>query len=184
MNRSRLVQRVAIACAITEFTVSCGRGTEAHADFERMRAQQRYDSYASSAFFPDGKTMRTPPIGTVSREEAVLGDSVATGKRGGVFVANIPIPISPELARKARTDFKVYCATCHGEQGSGGGLVGSNLEVAPPSLTAPGVRGMSGGELFETITQGRGAMPAYGWALPPVERWAVIAYLRSLQKSE
>src|SRR5207237_2604575 len=105
----------------------------------------------------------------------------------GVLVANIPLPINPELIRTGRTDFKVYCATCHGEQaaaeqGSGAGLVGSNMKPAPPSLTTTDVRGMRSGELFETITEGRGRMPAYGWALPPVERWAVIAYLRTLQK--
>ena len=182
MNRSGLLRRVAIACAITEFTVSCGHGTEARDDFERMRAQQRYDAYAASAFFPDGKTMRTPPAGTVSREDAALGDSVTIGKRAGVVVANSPVPISPELVQTGRTDFNVYCATCHGEQGAGGGLVGSNLKPPPPALNTNDVRGMSDGGLFETITAGRGRMPAYGWALPPVERWAVIAYLRTLQK--
>ena len=183
MNRRVVVRRAAIAFSVAAFTVSCGRGTEARADFERMRTQQRYDSYAASPFFSDSMTMRTPPLGTLSREEAELGDSVVSGKRAGAALAKIPVSITPELVRIGLTDFNVYCATCHGERASGGGLVGSNLKPPPPALNTDDVRAISDGELFETITKGRDRMPAYGWALPPVERWAVIAYLRSLPRA-
>jgi len=183
MNSSGRVCRVTIRFLVTAFALSCGRGTEARADFERMRTQQRYDSYAASEFFPDSMTMRTPPVGTLSREEAELGDSVVSGKRAGAALAKIPVSITPELVRIGLTDFNVYCATCHGERASGGGLVGSNLKPPPPALNTDDVRAISDGELFETITKGRDRMPAYGWALPPVERWAVIAYLRSLPRA-
>ncbi len=166
MNQQRLVYRAAIAVSLAAVG-SCGRGTESHYDFERMRMQQRYDPYAGSAFFRDGMALRARQPGTVSREDAALSSSA--------------VPATAELVRTGFTDFNIYCAPCHGAAASGVGLVGSNLHPAPASLNSDRVRGMTDGELFNTITDGYRRSPAFNWAVPPLERWAVIAYLRSLQ---
>jgi mono/diheme cytochrome c family protein len=42
---------------------------------------------------------------------------------------------------------------------------------------------MTDGELFNTITHGKGLMAAYGPTVPIKDRWAIIAYLRALQLS-
>jgi hypothetical protein len=43
---------------------------------------------------------------------------------------------------------------------------------------------MADGEIFNTITHGKGLMGAHGPLVPVADRWAVIAYLRALQLSQ
>jgi len=162
--------------------MACSGNTEKNrADFERMRRQQRYASYASSAFFPDRMAMRSPPAGTLSREELALGEAAATGKRNGVFVATTPIAVMPELLAVGAQQFGVYCAPCHGAAGAGDGRVGGNMTPPPPSLLRDSARALSPGQLFEIVSRGRRRMPDYAWALPPTERWAVVAYVQTIQ---
>jgi hypothetical protein len=46
------------------------------------------------------------------------------------------------------------------------------------------IRVMSDGELFNTITYGKNTMLGYGNAIKPEDRWAIICYLRALQRSQ
>ena len=59
-----------------------------------------------------------------------------------------------------------------------------NLDIPAPSLLAANARAMSDSALFAIISDGRGGMPAYGWAIPSRERLGVIAYLRTLQRTQ
>jgi hypothetical protein len=43
---------------------------------------------------------------------------------------------------------------------------------------------MSDGEIFNTITNGKNTMMAYGPNIIVADRWAIIAYLRALQRSQ
>jgi mono/diheme cytochrome c family protein len=162
---------------------ACGPNTEPRKlSFERMREQQRLNSYGASSFFTDRMAMRTPPAGTLSREAFLLGTAVATGTRGGEHVADVPVPITPELLRDGERYFRIYCGACHGDDGSGRSMVAANMRpTPPPSLLTDAVRADTPGRLFEIISQGRGRMPPYDWALPARDRWAVVAYLRTLQ---
>jgi mono/diheme cytochrome c family protein len=42
---------------------------------------------------------------------------------------------------------------------------------------------MAEGEIFNTITNGKNAMLTYADKLTPSDRWAVVAYLRVLQRA-
>ena len=44
------------------------------------------------------------------------------------------------------------------------------------------IRNYPDGQLYDIITNGSGLMPAYRWPIPPDDRWAIIAYVRSLQQ--
>ena len=43
---------------------------------------------------------------------------------------------------------------------------------------------MADGEIFNTITHGKNTMLGYGDRIQVIDRWAIIAYLRALQKSQ
>jgi len=166
--------------------VACRQNTERHRlDFERMRQQQRYASYDASAVSPDSMAMRTPPAGTLAREALQLGEAVATGKVNGAFVSDIPAELAThtDLRRFGEQNFRIYCAVCHGMvvtgTVTGESVVGRNMRPPPPSLGSDSARALSAGQLFDLITNGRGRMPSYAWALPPTERWGVIDYVRS-----
>lgn len=136
-------------------------------DFERMRQQQRYDSYEPSGFFKNGAVMQAPPAHTVARGSAYAPEVMpATG--------------AEQLAAGGR-QFAISCAPCHGVGGFGGGPIAANLvERRPPSLRVPPASTLDSAALFTVITNGFGKMPPYGWQMPPETRWAVVAYVRAL----
>jgi mono/diheme cytochrome c family protein len=151
---------------------------------ERMNEQPRYDVYEASRFFRNGMTMQVPPAGTVARD-AVLDRGLATGRSAsGAYLTTLPLPVTPELLQLGRTRFRIFCGACHGVGGYGGSLVAANLaERRPPSLRSPAVRGLPAGFLYEVIARGLGRMPSYAAQLPVEQRWAVVAYLKQLQRS-
>jgi mono/diheme cytochrome c family protein len=112
----------------------------------------------------------------------------------GYFVLNIPERAIVEaggwqpLLDRGRQQFNVHCAVCHGTSGRGGqgdaayGIVGAyGLSVAPANLTGPPFGSQPDGQLFNTITNGKGAMPGYGHQVKVPDRWAIVAHVRVLQ---
>lgn len=156
-------------------------------DFERMRRQQRYNAYDTSAFFPNGATMQAPPMHTVPRDLrlAAAGQTAApavlSGRSGNAFVAEVPIMVDDSVLAHGDQQYAISCAPCHGAGGFGGGPIAPNLRAKrPPSLRTPPVSAMSAGMMFSAVTDGFGAMPPYGWQLPVATRWAVIAHVQRL----
>lgn len=86
--------------------------------------------------------------------------------------------------------YNIYCATCHGLSGEGNGLIALRAQqleqptwVPPTSLHTEYVRQQPVGKLFHVITHGVRKMPAYGSQIPPEDRWAIVLYVRALQRS-
>ena len=97
------------------------------------------------------------------------------------------------LFRRGQRRFNIYCAPCHGLDGSGNGIVAQRARdkteiasgwVPPLSLHEQTVRDRPVGHLFNTITNGIRTMPPYGDQISPADRWAIIAYVRALQRSQ
>jgi mono/diheme cytochrome c family protein len=152
---------------------------------ERMLDQPRADRYGETPVFADGRTMRTPPLDTVPRERAALGDRrVTTGRDGDDYVTAIPLPVTRELLERGRLRFDIVCATCHGVLGDGRSVVAEKMQRRKPeSLYEKRVRDLSAGKLFEIVSTGYGFMPGYAATLEPGDRWAIIAYIDALRLS-
>ena len=56
--------------------------------------------------------------------------------------------------------------------------------VPPTSLHDALTLGRSEGHLFNSITNGIRTMPAYGRQVPVDDRWAIVSYVRALQRSQ
>jgi mono/diheme cytochrome c family protein len=127
--------------------------------------------------------MQAPPEGTVPRDAEVGPPALVTGAEGGVPVASVPLPVSDTLLATGRERFAIFCVPCHGAAGDGGSLVAANMRPGrrPPPLRTARVRAMPPGLLYGLITDGVRRMPSYAWALTVRERWAVVAYLATLQ---
>ena len=54
----------------------------------------------------------------------------------------------------------------------------------PPSLHDERLRQAPAGHFFDVMTNGFGAMPAYAAQVPMRDRWAIVAYIRALQRSQ
>lgn len=98
--------------------------------------------------------------------------------------------IDDDLMARGRARYNIYCAVCHGLGGDGNGLVAQRaLElqqatwVPPTSLHSEAVIKQPVGQIFNTIANGVRKMPAYGDQIPPRDRWAIVLYVRALQKS-
>ncbi|PYQ64416.1 MAG: quinol:cytochrome C oxidoreductase [Acidobacteria bacterium] len=159
-----------------------------------MYNQPRYEPQAASAFFYNGQAMRPPVPGTVARGE--LRDLTKdgpywTGKdAGGMFVTAIPKPPQDEVRRndypvdyaeRGKQRFEIYCAACHDKGGDGKGILFERGKVPTPSFHTDKLLQMPDGQIFDTITNGTGLMPAYRYPIPVRDRWAIIVYLRALQ---
>lgn len=165
--------------------------------FPDMDRQLKLRPEAPSDFFTNGVTSQLPPAGTVVRSQPIqtvagpvygFEDApVNTGKITGTtnFVASNPLPITQKLLARGQQRFDIYCMPCHGGLGDGNGIT-KKLGVMPAvaNLHEQRIVDMPDGEIFNTITHGKGLMGAYGPVMPVPDRWAVIAYVRALQLSE
>lgn len=164
----RLTLLVAALTALAACTDRMGRGW----DWSRMREQPRYEPYGAGAAFADGKAMQAAPPGTVSRES---DDSAAT----------LPTDLAAAaLVARGGDRFAIYCAPCHGERGTGDGLVGVNMDPPrPPSLVDAPRSALGAGRIYSVVTQGFGRMPPFASQLAAADRWAVVAYVGALQRA-
>ena len=158
------------------------------ADIDPMEHQPKVKPYAESTLFADGRAMRQPPAGTVPRERPLEGpeaEASATALGAEQDVTALPVPITRALLDRGRNRFDIYCATCHGLVGDGDSVVADKMALrVPPSLHTPHARGLTVGALYRVITQGYGVMPSYRAELPLADRWAVVAYVQALQRSQ
>jgi mono/diheme cytochrome c family protein len=150
--------------------------------FDRMRDQPRYDAYEASPFFPDGKTMRPLPEGTVARESARGTSAVVEGEVGGGAVDAIPVPVTMDLMKRGQDRYDVFCRPCHDADGTAHSPVAENMQIRqPPSLLESRIRQLPAGRVYQVISGGYGLMPSYAYQLSIEDRWAVVAYVRALQ---
>jgi mono/diheme cytochrome c family protein len=104
-----------------------------------------------------------------------MGDRWGTG---------IPTEVTAELIQRGRERFNITCAMCHGATAAGNGIVKQHGLATVVTLQDDRIRKMADGEIFNTVTNGKNTMMAYGPNVPVADRWAVIAYLRALQRSQ
>jgi len=161
-----------------------------------MNRQFKLRPEQPNGFFANGRTSQMLPPGTIARSEPMqtlngpvypYEDSLAnTGFITGTtnFIATNPLPVTPTFLQHGREQFQIYCTPCHGALGDGNGIM-KKLGVMPAvaNLHDKRIVEMTDGELFNTITRGKGLMAAYGPTVSIQDRWAVIAYLRALQLS-
>ena len=80
-----------------------------------------------------------------------------------------------------------FCIHCHGEKGDGQGTVGTNSNgayPAPPSYTSAAIVDLPAGQIFFSMTYGKGLMGSHASQLTKEERWKVVYYVQSLQGKE
>jgi mono/diheme cytochrome c family protein len=175
--------------------------------FPDMVRQMKVRAQAPLGFFADGRGSRVPVAGTVPigyempkpEFEANTGakgstppqlafsastDYVNTGRMGANWGTGIPLPVDEKLMERGRERFTINCTACHGLLGDGNGIVKQYGLTTVQSLQQDRIRNMADGEIFNTITNGKNTMMSYGPNVTVNDRWAIIAYLRALQRSQ
>ena len=179
--------------------------------FPDMVRQMKVRAQAPLNFFADGRGPRLPVAGTVPigyempkaettaatsaaaieapRSRSHVSFSVGTdyydsGKMGDNWGTGIPIEVTPTLMAHGQQRFNITCAMCHGAAAAGNGITKQYGLATVVTLQDDRIRKMSDGEIFNTITNGKNTMMAYGPNIIVADRWAIIAYLRALQRSQ
>jgi mono/diheme cytochrome c family protein len=148
-----------------------------------MDNQPKVRAQTASTFFYDGSSMRQPVPGTVPIGGLKEDTAFFTGKGAdGQFVAKIPVTVDEALLERGRQRFTIYCQPCHDARGDGKGILFQRANVATPTFHQERILQHADGFIFEIITNGLALMPSYRWAIPPADRWAIIAHVRELQK--
>lgn len=150
-----------------------------------MDNQPRYETQGPSAFFADGMAMRHPVPGTIARGRLITDVAMHTGRDAeGKLLATSPVPVSMRLLERGRNRFDIYCSPCHGRAGDGLGAVTKRGMLSPPTFHEDRLRNIEDGHLFDVMTNGKGNMATYRYQVSPHDRWAIVAYVRALQRSQ
>ena len=161
--------------------------------FPGMKQQPKLVQQTASAFFADGRSDRVAPPNTVASSFGPAGqplrddDFLYRGKLAdGSFARGFPpaLKVDMKLLERGRDRFTIYCSPCHGAVGDGQGITKKYGMGAVPTYHDDRIRAMAEGEIFNTITNGKGQMNPYSDKLLPADRWAVIAYVRALQRAQ
>ncbi len=157
-----------------------------------MDSQTKYKTQSMLSFFGNARAMRPQVPGTIAVGQADLDDHFYRGKVNGSWALTFPkqVPVNDATMKRGQERFGIYCVPCHGQAGNGDGMVAQRATalaqgtwVPPANLNQDYLRVMPVGQLFNTITHGIRNMPAYGPQIPPKDRWAIILYVRALQRS-
>lgn len=148
----------------------------------------------------------TQPSAPLSTDAAVMGgaydvvlfagkeDYANTGKLSGEGSANpnngtnwgngIPFQATLATLQRGRDRYEIQCAVCHGSTGAGNGIASKYGLVGVASFHQQRLRDMNDGEIYNTIVNGKNTMLGYGASVQVPDRWAIVAYIRALQRSQ
>ena len=135
-----------------------------------MSDQRKLDEYERSTVFRNGKVLQSPAPGSVSREQD-LGDVLAEKP-----------PMTLALVQRGRERFNIFCSECHGAAGDADGIVVQRGFPRPPSFHELRLINAPDEHFVDVITNGYGVMYSYADRVPPADRWAIVAYIRALQR--
>ena len=126
--------------------------------------------------------MRLPVQGTIPRGYEPYVYTAEQGDAAGRELKN-PLRRTQATLERGQAMFNTYCIVCHGPNGEGDGTVVPKFP-RPPSLQSDKVRAWTDGRIYHVVTRGQNLMPSYASQIAPSDRWAIIHYVRALQKSK
>ena len=163
--------------------------------FPDMDRQPKLRPQAHNNLFADQLSSRLPVEGTVARSKPVVVEGreiypfednpLNTGRVPGTtnFVDTIPLAVTEQLLARGQQRYTINCSPCHGAAGDGKGITSKYQMIAMANFHDPRLVKMPDGEIFNTITYGKNLMGAYGPNVAVTDRWAIIAYVRALERS-
>jgi mono/diheme cytochrome c family protein len=154
--------------------------------FPDMDRQPKLRPQEPNALLPNGRSSQLPIEGTVARGTPFAATPRNTGRVSGAtnFLETLPVKITPQLLARGRDRYAISCLPCHGAQGDGNGItkkIGAMAVVA--NLHDPRIVKLPDGEIFHVLSEGRNLMGGYKATIAIEDRWAIVAYLRALQRS-
>lgn len=174
MRRDRLIAGLAVAAALA------GLGCR-----QDMHDQPRIEPLGEHPFFADGSGARLLPAHTVARGQLRDDGPLYTGQAAdGSLLTELPMPLTREVLERGRERFDIFCAPCHGRTAEGTGMVVQRGYKKPSSFHVDRLRMAPLAYYFFIMSNGFGVMPSYAAQIPIEDRWAIAAYIRTLQLAQ
>jgi len=162
--------------------------------FPDMDFQPKIKSDQALDLFDDGRANRGEIGGTVARGSLNADDVFYRGLDNGQWTTGYPkqLPLTDQLMKRGRNRFEIYCSPCHGYDGRGAGAIPQRVAAGGGAWQArnlvdasnPVAISMPNGQLFNTISNGYNTMMGYAAQIPYADRWAIVLYVRALQRSQ
>lgn len=147
-----------------------------------MAYQDRVDAQAEDPLNPGYSVMRNPVDGTVPRDYTPYRFAQAETTEAVAALGPNPLPMTAEVLGRGQREYMNTCVVCHGPKGDGQGYI-VPIFPQPPSLLSEKVRDWPDARIFHIITRGQNLMPSYASQILPEDRWAVIHYVRALERA-
>jgi len=149
--------------------------------FPDMFYSEAYESYTPNPNFIDGKTMREPVEGTISRDFIPFQYTIEEEDRtrAGKELIN-PFKNEPVALKSGKEAYTAFCQNCHGENGDGKGFLHTSGRyiAVPRTLAGETAQQLKDGEIYHSITLGYGSMGSHASQIRPDDRWKIITYIR------
>jgi mono/diheme cytochrome c family protein len=179
--------RNVIILSSTLLAIGCFRGTPTDNSplhlILNMDDQEKFEPFEKNTFFADESAMRMPAPGTIARDDSLLDDSHA-----GIHNAKNKIALNSAVMERGKQRYEIYCQPCHGAVGDGKGIVaqrGMTQGFVPPTnFHSADMRSKPDGHYYHVITHGIRNMQSYSYQVSENDRWAIIHYIRALQRSQ
>ena len=145
-----------------------------------MQDQPRLNAQKPSSFFKDGHGMQRPVAGTVARDHL----PTATGTQEAAATLVNPLPRSKEVFAMGRKVYVNRCEVCHGAIGNGAGSLTAAYGAKPANLQSQQFRDYTDGKMYWVLVNGKNNMPSHAADTTDYQRWAVVHYVRALQRAQ
>jgi mono/diheme cytochrome c family protein len=172
---------VPFVLALLTLVTGCDSGKPATEYMPDMYESTSFKAQKEDPFSKDGSSLRVPPEGTIPRGYEPYHFAADQGDEAGKVMKN-PLPRTKAIMERGQKMFDTYCIVCHGPKGDGQGFIVPPFP-RPPSLLSDKVRTWTDGRIFHVITRGQNLMPSYAVQLEVDDRWAIINYVRALQRA-
>ncbi len=93
-----------------------------------------------------------------------------------------PVANDDATMKLGMTSWMKNCASCHGKTGLGDGPKGRMTKTHPGNFSTAEFQTATDGELFARTKIGRGEMPGYDKKIPDNEIWAMVHFMRGMEK--
>ena len=148
--------------------------------FDWMMEQEKLTPQKGSELFSDGFGMRKPVEGTVARGFIPYP---YMGQANPTEVLSNPFLPTKENIKLGEAKYFTFCSPCHGYFGDGDSRLRGQFPN-PPTLHSSRAREFSDGMIYHIITNGQNIMPSYASQVTREERWAIVNYVRVLQRAK
>lgn len=160
---------------------------------QNMVEQTSYAPQSKNDFYKDGLASRPPVLGTVAQGEErthkplYFGQEANSSEQSPIWVKKMPIKLNLKVLQHGQEQYNISCSPCHGKAGDSDGLVTQQAggSIRPSNLHDQDRLNLPAGKIYDAIRNGvnNGNMPGFAAQLSVEDRWAVVAYVRALQKS-